>query len=112
MATPVNIDFITTENIEMLWEIILDDIKDNFRTKEQIAHARNFYINQARVFFEREKSINQNLIQMNKNFITEILLKYTSVLQHTSAVFRVSIFRLPPDMIITTFLPARRSLIL
>ena len=24
----INIDFITTENIEMLWEIILDDIKD------------------------------------------------------------------------------------
>jgi len=81
MTTPVNIDFITTENIEMLWEIILDDIKDKFRTKEHVAHARGFYINQARIFFEREKSINQNLIQMNKNFITQIMASFSSLKQ-------------------------------
>jgi len=82
MTTPVNIDFITTENIELLWEIILDDIKDKFRTKEHVAHARGFYINQARIFFEREKSINQNLVQMNKNFITQIMTSFSSLKQH------------------------------
>ena len=81
MTTPVNIDFITTENIELLWEIILDDIKDKFRTKEHIAHARGFYINQARIFFEREKSINQKLVQMNKNFITQIMTSFSSLKQ-------------------------------
>lgn len=69
----VNIDFITTENIEMLWEIILDDIKKHLKSQEQVAHVRSFFINQAKTFFEREKKNKQNLMQMNKNFIGQIM---------------------------------------
>ena len=58
--TQVNIDFITSENIEMLWEIILDDIKDRLQTQEQISSARGFFINKAKTFFEREKTVKQN----------------------------------------------------
>ena len=61
----VNIDFITTENIEMIWEIVLDDIKSRLKSQEQFAQARGFFINQARLFFEREKNVPQNLMEMN-----------------------------------------------
>lgn len=79
--TQINIDFITTENIEMLWEIILDDIKDRLNSQEQISHARGFFINQARIFFEREKIVKQNLMQMNKKFIGEIMTSFNSLKQ-------------------------------
>ena len=72
----VNIDFITSENIEMIWEIILDDIKDRIKTQEQQSNARGFFINQARIFFEREKSTQQGLMQMNKQFISQIMKSF------------------------------------
>jgi len=72
----ISIDFITTENIEMLWEIILDDINDRLKSQEQVSHARGFFINQARIFFEREKTVKQNLMQMNKKFIGEIMISF------------------------------------
>ena len=77
----INIDFITTENIEMLWEIILDDIKERVKSQEQVSHARGFFINQARAFFEREKTVKQNLMQMNKKFIGEIMTSFNSLKQ-------------------------------
>jgi len=72
----INIDFITTENIEMIWEIILDDIKDRLKSQEQFTRARAFFINQARSFFEREKTVAQNLMQMNKKFISQIMQSF------------------------------------
>jgi len=72
----VNIDFITTENIEMIWEIIIDDIKDVLKTQHQISKTRNYFINQARVFFERENSEQQDLMQLNKKFISQIMQSF------------------------------------
>jgi hypothetical protein len=69
----INIDFITTENIEMIWEIVLDDMKSRIKSQEQFAQARGFFINQARLFFEREKNAQQNLMEMNKKFISLIM---------------------------------------
>jgi hypothetical protein len=69
----VNIDFIITENIEMIWEIVLDDIKPRLKSQEQFTQARGFFINQARLFFEREKNVQQNLMEMNKKFISLIM---------------------------------------
>jgi len=77
----VNIDFIITENIEMIWEIVLDDIKTRLKTQEQFAQARNFFINQARLFFEREKNTPQNLMEMNKKFISLIMNSFRPVNQ-------------------------------
>jgi hypothetical protein len=75
-AKQINIDFITTENIEMIWEIILDDIKDRLKSQEQFTRARAFFINQARSFFEREKTVAQNLMHMNKKFISQIMQSF------------------------------------
>jgi hypothetical protein len=77
----VNIDFITTENIEMIWEILLDDIKTRLKSQEQFAQARNFFINQARLFFEREKNTSQNLMEMNKKFISLVMNSFRPVNQ-------------------------------
>jgi hypothetical protein len=79
----VNIDFITTENIEMIWEIILDDIKPRLKSQEQFSHARGVFINQARLFFEREKNVSQNLMEMNKKFISLIMNSFNSNRQHS-----------------------------
>jgi hypothetical protein len=84
----VNIDFITTENIEMIWEIILDDIKPRLKSQEQFSHARGVFINQARLFFEREKNVSQNLMEMNKKFISLIMNSFNSNREHS--------FQFPP----------------
>ena len=74
----VNIDFITTENIEMIWDIVLDDIKSRIKSQEQFTQARGFFINQARLFFEKEKNNPQNLMEMNKKFISLIMNSFNS----------------------------------
>jgi hypothetical protein len=87
-SAQINIDFITTENIEMLWEIILDDIKDRVKSQEHASHARGFFINQARAFFEREKTVKQNLMQMNKKFIGEIMISFKQQPQQSQQQFQ------------------------
>jgi len=79
----VNIHFITTENVEMIWDILLDDIKPRLKSQEQFTHARGFFINQARLFFEAEKNAPQNLMEMNKKFITLIMNSFNSQKQPT-----------------------------
>jgi len=79
----VNIDFIITENIEMIWEIVLDDIKPRLKSQEQFTNARGFFINQARLFFEREKNVQQNLMEMNKKFISLIMNSFNPQQQQT-----------------------------
>jgi hypothetical protein len=74
----INIDFIITENIEMIWELILDNIRPRLKSQEQFTHARGFFINQARLFFEREKEVHQSLMEMNKKFISMIMQSFNS----------------------------------
>jgi hypothetical protein len=74
----INIDFITSENIEMIWELILDNIRPRLKSQELFAHARGFFINQARLFFEREKETSQSLMEMNKKFISLIMNSFNS----------------------------------
>jgi hypothetical protein len=66
---PINIEFITRENIEMLWEIILDDTPQNLKTAEQIPTLRSFFINNATGFYEKENKTPQKLMDLNKKFI-------------------------------------------
>lgn len=67
----------------MIWEIILDDIKPRLKSQEQFSHARGVFINQARLFFEREKNVSQNLMEMNKKFISLIMNSFNSNRQHS-----------------------------
>ena len=72
----------------MIWEIILDDIKPRLKSQEQFSHARGVFINQARLFFEREKNVSQNLMEMNKKFISLIMNSFNSNREHS--------FQFPP----------------
>jgi len=65
----INIEFITNENIEMLWEIILDDIPQNLKVVEKIPNLRSMFINHATSFYDRENKSSQKLIELNKKFI-------------------------------------------
>jgi len=92
----INIAFITRENIEMLWEIILDDIKEHLNSQEKVTHARNFFINQARAFFEREKKVQQNLMQMNKKFIGQIMTSFKQQPQQLQQQQKINISNKEP----------------
>jgi hypothetical protein len=63
-------DFLTKENVELLWEIILDD--EGIKRIHDINNPnfQNFFINQLRGF---QHSGIQDLINMNKMFITNII---------------------------------------
>lgn len=76
MSNQNNLEFITNDNIEMLWELILDEIGNNVKTNEQMSNYRAFFINQAKHFFEREKSKKQNIMEMNKMFMSENIDKF------------------------------------
>lgn len=67
----MNNEFINRENIELIWEIIIDNIPiQNGEEKNQIM---GYFINQSKLFYEKEKNIQQELISMNKKFITQII---------------------------------------
>ena len=63
-------DFLTKENVELLWEIILDD--EGIKRIHDINNPnfQNFFINQVRGFHH---SGIQDLMNMNKMFITNII---------------------------------------
>ena len=79
MSNQNNLEFITNDNIEMLWDLILDEIGNNVKTNEQMSNYRAFFINQAKHFFEKEKSKKQNIMEMNKMFMSENIDKFQNV---------------------------------
>jgi hypothetical protein len=79
MSKPNNLEFITNDNIEMLWDLILDTIGSNVKTNEQLSVSRGFFINQAKHFFEKEKYLKQNVMDMNKKFIAENIQNFQNL---------------------------------
>ena len=69
-------DFLTKENVELLWEIILDDEGIKRIHDVNNPNFQNFFINQVQVF---KHSGFQDLMNMNKMFITNIIDIATSV---------------------------------
>jgi hypothetical protein len=71
-------NFLSKENVEMIWDIILDDgeLMKN-KTQEQANNISESFISDIRDFFRDEKGIHKSLINMNKKFISNIINKYT-----------------------------------
>ena len=71
---PSNSEFINRENVEMLWEIIIDEDSLKGNNMEQL---NNYFQNEVRVFYEGAENIDgepgDGLFQMNKNFITTFM---------------------------------------
>ena len=87
MSKPNNLEFITNDNIEMLWDLILDTIGSNIKTNEQLSVSRGFFINQAKQFFDREKSKKQNIMEMNKMFMSENIQHFQILNKQIQEVF-------------------------
>ena len=66
-------EFLNKENIEMLWEIIIDEnlIKSVHDTASN--NFKTFFLSQIQGFYVKNKSLIQNLFEFNKGFITTII---------------------------------------
>jgi hypothetical protein len=66
----MSIEFLNKENVQLIWEIILDENIIQTNNSFEILQIRNFFIEQIQIFFEREKNNNLDLISLNKKFIS------------------------------------------
>ena len=75
--------FITNENIDLLWEIILEEeFIRKVVSREKIVEFRNYFIVQIKEFQNVTSKLNIPLVQLNKQFITNFMM----VLQPPSSV--------------------------
>lgn len=68
-------DFLSKNNIQMIWDVIMDEDIFKNRTKETKININNLFNKLIKEFFESEKNKYNNLIDMNKQFI-KIILNY------------------------------------
>jgi hypothetical protein len=66
-------DFLTKTNVQLLWEVIIDDDLFKNQSKEIVSQINNIFYNNLRGFHEIEKNNFTNLMNMNKKFIGFIL---------------------------------------
>lgn len=73
-------DFLTKGNVDLLWEVIIDDELFKNKPKELINQIGNMFAQNLRGFNESEKNNSNNLINMNKKFIELILNRSYSII--------------------------------
>lgn len=66
-------NFLLDNNINMLWEIILDDEIVMNKNRDEITQINRIFLNVARQFYDKERNSHQSLIGMNKKFISTIV---------------------------------------
>jgi len=68
-------EFIKPDNVEILWEVILDENVINTNDPNQLTNIKNYFNNQLRTYYEGEKMNPNafNLFQLNKNFISNFI---------------------------------------
>jgi hypothetical protein len=72
--------FTKSENIELLWEILLDEPFKNV-PKEEYAEYRNSFNNELRLFYNTQIVNNSNstdLFTLNQQFLSKIIQQYTN----------------------------------
>jgi len=76
-------EFITSENVELLWEIIMEEDIVKVIPKNRIYEFRQFYIGQVKQYYEMVCSGSSNLplVKMNQDFIRGFIQKVQSVPQ-------------------------------
>lgn len=70
-------DFLKKQNIDLLWEVIIDDDLFKNKPKELINKISNIFSQNLRGFNEAEKNNSTNLTNMNKKFI-RLIMDYTN----------------------------------
>uniref|UniRef100_A0A6C0BWP9 Uncharacterized protein n=1 Tax=viral metagenome TaxID=1070528 RepID=A0A6C0BWP9_9ZZZZ len=67
--------FITNENIDLLWEIILEEeFIRKVVSREKVVEFRNYFIVQLKEFYNVTSKLNIPLVQLNKQFITNFIM--------------------------------------
>jgi len=67
--------FTTNENIDLLWEIILEEeFIRKVVSREKIVEFRNYFIVQIKEFHNATAKLNIPLVQLNKQFITNFMM--------------------------------------
>jgi hypothetical protein len=73
-------DFLTKQNVDLLWEVIIDDDLFKNKPKELINQIGSIFTSHLRGFNEAEKNNSNNLMSMNKRFIGIILNHSRSII--------------------------------
>lgn len=73
-------DFLTKGNVDLLWEVIIDDELFKNKPKELINQIGNMFAQNLRGFNESEKNNSNTLINMNKKFIELMLNRSYSII--------------------------------
>jgi hypothetical protein len=84
--------FLSKDNVEMIWELIVDEEFTEDKTEQQMMEMQNFFITNIRDFYEREKSRGQDLMSLNKMFIEDVLQKLSNpTLQQNAQALEVKL---------------------
>ena len=73
-------DFLTKQNVDLLWEVIIDDDLFKNKPKELINQIGSIFTQNLRGFNEAEKNNSSNLMNMNKRFIGLMLNHSRSII--------------------------------
>jgi hypothetical protein len=73
-------DFLTKQNVDLLWEVIIDDDLFKNKPKELINQIGSIFTSHLRGFNEAEKNNSSNLMSMNKRFIGLMLNHSRSII--------------------------------
>ena len=65
-------DFLTKQNVSLIWEVIMDDVLKN-KPQEVIIKITNIFNSNLKGFFENEKQKSRNVMELNKKYISLII---------------------------------------
>ena len=79
-------DFLTKQNVDLLWEVIIDDDLFKNKPKELINQIGSIFTQNLRGFNEVEKNNSNTLMSMNKKFIGLILNHSRSIISNKNPI--------------------------
>lgn len=65
-------DFLTKQNVSLIWEVIMDDVLKN-KPQEVIIKTNNIFNSNLKGFFDNEKQKSRNVMELNKKYISLII---------------------------------------
>jgi len=67
-----NENFVSRENVEMLWELISDEDFMTIVREDELPNFQVRFVNDVKQFYQNEKASDLNLMDMNKKFVDNI----------------------------------------
>ena len=65
-------EFLTNQNVLLIWEVIMDDVLKN-KPQEVIIKINNIFNSNLKGFFDNEKHKSRNVMELNKKYISLIM---------------------------------------